>query len=155
MIEIIHMNQDHISTLAELEKICFHTPWTEKQLLEELENKHSLFLVAKKDKNIVGYVGCQTTIDGGYITNVVVSPEMRCQGVAQKLLSELASKIKEKKLDFITLEVRVSNTAAINLYSKMNYKEVGIRKNFYRNPKEDALLMTYKINKNQIQESVK
>ena len=129
-----------------LKRNVFHTPWTEKQLAEELKNEYSLFLVALNDETVIGYVGCQTTIDGGYITNVAVFPNMRGQGIAQKLLFELNNKIKEKKLEFITLEVRVSNISAINLYKKMNYQEVGVRKNFYRNPKEDALLMTCYIN---------
>lgn len=146
MIKIVNMNEEHIKDLAKLEKECFHTPWTEKQLAEELKNEYSLFLVALNDETVTGYVGCQTTIDGGYITNVAVFPNMRGQGIAQKLLFELNNKIKEKKLEFITLEVRVSNISAINLYKKMNYQEAGVRKNFYRNPKEDALLMTCYIN---------
>ena len=145
MIEIVNMDNEHIKDLTELEKECFHTPWTEKQLEEELKNEYSLFLVALNDKTVAGYVGCQITIDGGYITNVAVFPNMRGQGIAQKLLFELNNRIKEQRLQFITLEVRVSNIPAINLYKKMNYKEVGLRKNFYRNPKEDAILMTYYI----------
>ena len=146
MIKIVNMTEKHIKDLAELEKECFHTPWTEKQLEEELKSEYSLFLVALNDETVAGYVGCQTTIDGGYITNVAVFPNMRGKGIAQKLLFELNNKIKEKELEFITLEVRVSNMPAINLYKKMNYQEVGVRENFYRNPKEDALLMTYYIN---------
>ena len=146
MIKIVNMTEEHIKDLAELEKECFHAPWTEKQLEEEQKSEYSLFLVALNDETVAGYVGCQTTIDGGYITNVAVFPNMRGKGIAQKLLFELNNKIKEKQLEFITLEVRVSNIPAINLYRKMNYQEVGVRKNFYRNPKEDALLMTCYIN---------
>lgn len=142
MIKIVNMSKKHIKDLAELEKECFNTPWTEKQLEEELESEYSLFLVALNDETVAGYVGCQTTIDGGYITNVAVFTNMRGKGIAQKLLFELSNKIKEKNLEFITLEVRVSNESAINLYKKMGYQEVGKRKNFYKNPKEDALLMT-------------
>lgn len=143
--KIVLMNENHINDLAGIEKICFHTPWTYAQLKEELENEYSLFLVAEVDGKAVGYVGCQTSIDGGYITNVAVHPDMRCKGIAQSLLNELKSRILQKNLEFITLEVRESNFPAISLYEKMNYVKVGKRKNFYTNPAENAIIMTYYI----------
>ena len=81
-------------------------------------------------------------LDEGYITNVAVSPAHRRKGVAARLLTELRIKAEEKGLSFVTLEVRASNEPAIALYRGAEYVEVGVRRNFYTNPKEDALLMT-------------
>lgn len=141
---IVDMAERHLAALAEIEKACFHAPWSENALREELGK--GLFLVAERDATAVGYVGCQTVLDEGYITNVAVTPEARRQGVARALLHELAERVKAEKLAFVTLEVRRSNAAAIALYESMNYESVGTRKNFYENPTEDAVLMTWKLN---------
>ena len=84
---ITEMQEKHLSALAELEKQCFHAPWSEKMLREELGS--GLFLVAERAGEVCGYVGCQTVLDEGYITNVAVFPSCRRQGVAEALLHEL------------------------------------------------------------------
>ena len=89
-----------------------------------------------------GYVGCQTVLDEGYITNVAVSPDFRRRGAARLLIAELIARAKEKGLAFVTLEVRESNAPAIALYAGVGFAPVGTRKNFYSNPAENALLMT-------------
>ena len=142
--QIVPMEQQHIERLAEIERACFHAPWSEHALQEELDK--GIFLVALDEQGVpAGYVGCQTVLDEGYITNVAVCPEYRRQGIAGQLLQELADRAVMQKLAFVTLEVRASNAPAIALYEKAGYVPVGQRKNFYRAPTEDAVLMTWQI----------
>ena len=137
---ITEMQEKHLPALAELEKQCFHAPWSEKMLREELGG--GIFLVAEQDGEVQGYVGCQTVLDEGYITNVAVSPDFRRRGAARRLIAELIARAKEKGLAFVTLEVRESNAPAIALYTGAGFASVGKRKNFYSNPTENAVLMT-------------
>ena len=134
------MEERHLAALAEIERACFHAPWSETMLREELGK--GIFLVAEQDGRTAGYVGCQTVLDEGYITNVAVSPDFRRQGIAKALITELIEQAKAKKLAFVTLEVRESNAAARALYAGAGFQPVGIRKNFYSNPTENAVLMT-------------
>ncbi|MBP3311954.1 MAG: ribosomal protein S18-alanine N-acetyltransferase [Butyricicoccus sp.] len=142
MMEITTMAERHLKALAEVERQCFHEPWSEAALREELGNEKNLFLVAEEQENILGYVGCQTVLDEGYITNVAVAPAARRRGIARALLQKLTEHAQARKLTFVTLEVRKSNAAAIALYAGQGYEQVGIRKGFYREPQEDAVLMT-------------
>lgn len=137
---ITEMQEKHLPALAELEKQCFHAPWSEKMLREELGG--GIFLVAEQDGEVQGYVGCQTVLDEGYITNVAVSPDFRRRGAARLLIAELIARAKERGLAFVTLEVRESNAPAIALYTGAGFAPVGKRKNFYSNPTENAVLMT-------------
>ena len=137
---ITEMQEKHLPALAELEKQCFHAPWSEKMLREELGG--GIFLVAEQDGEVQGYVGCQTVLDEGYITNVAVSSDFRRRGAARRLIAELIARAKEKGLAFVTLEVRESNAPAIALYTGAGFASVGKRKNFYSNPTENAVLMT-------------
>lgn len=134
------MAERHLTALTEIEKACFHAPWSEAMLREELGK--GIFLVAERDGQAVGYVGCQTVLDEGYITNVAVSPDCRRQGIGRMLLAELVSCARAKRLAFVTLEARASNAPAIALYEGAGFVRVGVRKNFYTAPVEDAVLMT-------------
>lgn len=138
---ILSMQERHLSALAVIERACFSTPWSEQALRDELGR--GLFLVAEQDEEAVGYIGCQTVLDEGYITNVAVSPAYRRRGVARVLLDALLLKAREQNLAFVTLEVRQSNAAAIALYAGAAFAPVGVRPGFYQNPAEDAVLMTF------------
>ncbi|MBR4286201.1 MAG: ribosomal protein S18-alanine N-acetyltransferase [Clostridia bacterium] len=138
------MGENYLSQIAELEKTCFSTPWSENALREELANQFSRFFVALCDGQIAGYIGAHNVVGEVYITNVAVFPQFRRQGIAEALIKKLMDLSQTENAEFITLEVRKSNIGAINLYTKMGFKEVGSRKNFYENPREDALLMTYR-----------
>lgn len=137
---VVPMAERHLAALAEIEKACFHAPWSENMLREELGK--GLFLVAERDGQAVGYVGCQTVLDEGYITNVAVSPDCRRQGIGRALIAALVSRARAQDLAFVTLEARASNTPAIALYEGAGFGRVGVRKNFYTAPTEDAVLMT-------------
>ena len=137
---VVPMAERHLAALAQIEKACFHAPWNEAMLREELGK--GIFLVVERDGQTVGYVGCQTVLDEGYITNVAVSPDCRRQGVGRALIAALTAAAHTQGLAFVTLEVRASNAPAIALYEGAGFVRVGVRKNFYAAPTEDAVLMT-------------
>ena len=142
-VRIVPMNADHLDEVAELERICFSTPWSRNMLAEELDNMLSAFLVALDDTDrVVGYAGVQVILDEGYITNIAVRPECRRQGVAAKLLQVFLDFARANKLSFLTLEVRASNYDAIALYGSRGFRSMGRRKNYYEHPREDAIIMT-------------
>ena len=142
-VRIVPMTADHLDEVAELERICFSTPWSRNMLAEELDNALSAFLVALDESGkVVGYAGLQVVLDEGYITNVAVRPECRRQGIAGKLLQVFLDFAQGNQLAFLTLEVRASNYDAIALYGSRGFRSVGRRKNYYEHPKEDAIIMT-------------
>ena len=142
-VRIVPMNADHLDEIAELERICFATPWSRNMLAEELDNACSAFLVAVDDSGrVVGYAGLQVVLDEGYITNIAVRPEYRRQGIAGKLLQVFLDFGQANGLAFLTLEVRASNYDAIALYGSRGFRSVGRRRNYYEHPKEDAIIMT-------------
>ena len=136
------MTIEHIPQIAALERACFSRPWSEESLQGELWNDSAVVIVAEgEDGSVLGYAGLQTVLDEGYINNVAVDEKYRRQGVADELIAAFV-RFGQAKLAFLTLEVRASNAPAIGLYAKHGFVEVGRRKNYYDDPKEDALLMT-------------
>ena len=129
-VRIVPMNSDHLDEVAELERICFSTPWSRNMLAEELDNALSAFLVALDDRGrVAGYAGLQVVLDEGYITNVAVFPQYRRRGAAGKLLDVFLRFARANHLAFLTLEVRPSNAAAIALYTRFGFREAGRRRN--------------------------
>ena len=143
-VRIVPMTSAHLDEVADLERICFCTPWSRNMLAEELDNACSAFLVAldPEDGSVVGYAGLLVIADEGYITNVAVRPESRRGGVAGQLLDVFLNFAGANKLAFLTLEVRESNYAAIALYGSRGFRGAGRRRNYYEHPKEDAIIMT-------------
>lgn len=140
--QLVPMDRSHLAGVAELERLCFSTPWNEAMLEEELYNDTASFLVAEgEDGSVLGYAGLHVVLDEGYIDNVAVRPSCRRQGIADRLL-DVFCRFGQANLAFLTLEVRPSNTAAVSLYEKNGFQEVGRRKGYYDDPKEDALLLT-------------
>ena len=135
------MTADHVSQVAELEKICFSDPWSEKSIASELTNPLSFWLVAVEGDKVAGYVGSQSVMGESDMMNVAVHPDFRRQGVAEKLVLELVAALASAGNHCLTLEVRASNVSAISLYEKLGFAQIGLRKNYYRNPKEDALIL--------------
>lgn len=154
-VRIVPMNADHLNEVAELERICFSTPWSRNMLAEELDNALSAFLVALDDSGrVAGYAGLQVVLDEGYITNVAVRPDCRRQGVAGKLLQVFLDFAQGNRLAFLTLEVRASNYDAIALYGSRGFRSVGRRKNYYEHPREDAIIMTREFDTDGITDAV-
>lgn len=136
------MEDEDIFLVAEIERECFSSPWSKNALKEELDNDGAVFFVAKKLGAVVGYMGMHTVLDECYVANVAVRKDCRREGVGRSLLQYAEKKAEKKGCSFISLEVRVSNESAIALYSGEGYQKVGERKNFYTDPKENALIMT-------------
>lgn len=142
-VTIMPMTYEHIPEVAELERLCFADPWSERLLREQLENESAAALVALGEKGtLLGYASLSVVLDEGYIANVAVRPEYRRQGVARELLGVFRRFAQGSHLAFLTLEVRASNAAAIALYESEGYREAGRRRNYYRHPAEDAIIMT-------------
>ena len=141
MIEIVKMEACHVAQVAQLEKLCFSDPWSEKSVASELENKWALWLVALEDDVVVGYIGSQTAVDETDVMNVAVHPDHRRKGIAEALIGNLVSELKAQGSHALMLEVRDSNVPAISLYEKLGFLQVGLRKNYYHNPKEHAQIL--------------
>ena len=135
------MTAERVSQVAELEKLCFQDPWSENSVASELKNPLSYWLVALDGDRLLGYVGSQTVVGETDMMNVAVHPEYRRQGVAEKLILALIEGLKGMESHCLTLEVRASNAPAIGLYEKLGFRQIGLRKNYYRNPREDALIL--------------
>ena len=138
---ITTMGQEHVSQVAELEKQCFSDPWSEKSVASELENPLSLWLVALEGDTVAGYVGSQTVMGETDMMNVAVSPAYRQRGIARELIQALLRELARQGSHRLTLEVRASNAPARALYESLGFAQVGRRPNYYRNPKEDALIL--------------
>ena len=138
---ITKMTESHVAQVAELEKLCFRDPWSENSVASELHNALSLWLVAVDGERVAGYVGSQTVMDESDMMNVAVHPDYRKQGIATALILGLVEELRKRGSRSLTLEVRASNENAISVYSKLDFQEVGRRKNYYRNPREDALIL--------------
>ena len=140
--KIEKMTKVHLEAVYIIETECFSHPWSRESLESEIENQTSHFLVAIENNEVVGYIGMSIVIDEGYIFNVAVKENSRNKGVATALINELVTYGKKNNFCFITLEVRESNEPARSLYSKFGFIKVGERKDYYTDPKENAILMT-------------
>lgn len=135
------MKPSHVAQIAQLEKICFSDPWSERSIASELDNQLAFWLVATEGETVAGYIGSQTVIDETDMMNVAVHPDFRRKGIAEALVNGLVEHLKTMGSHCLTLEVRASNAPAIALYEKLGFAEIGRRRNYYRNPREDALIL--------------
>ena len=140
---IVNVTASLLEQVEELEKRCFSLPWTWEMLMSQLpDDEHEFLAAVDENGKLLGYVGMMTVLDEGYISNVAVDPDNRRQGIGEKLIRELLERCRLRQLSFVTLEVREHNEPAIALYSKMGFVPVGLRKDYYEAPKENAILMT-------------
>ena len=136
------MTEEHVAEVTELERICFGSAaWSEKSIASELNNELALWIVAEDEGKVLGYIGSQTVMDETDMMNVAVHPDYRGQGIATGLIVGLIGALQRRGSRCLTLEVRASNVPAISLYEKLGFLQAGQRKNYYRNPKEDALIL--------------
>lgn len=130
---------DDLAAIEAIEQLCFPDPWPNAVIEQQRER----FLVAMaEDGELMGYLCFSSVLDEGSVDNIAVAPRWRRQGAADALMNAALERARALALAFITLEVRASNAAAIALYEKHGYAEVGRRKDYYRAPREDAILMT-------------
>ena len=139
--EIIKMEQVHVSQIAQLEKQCFSDPWSENSISSEVSNPLSLWLVATEDGLVKGYVGSQSVLDGADMMNLAVAQAERRNGIAEQLVEQLIIQLSQNGVRFLMLEVRKSNDPAISLYKKLGFQVVGRRPGYYHHPREDAWIM--------------
>ena len=136
------MEKAHCGILAELEKLCFPHPWSQKALEDEILNPHAHFVTALEGDKVLGYGGMHCSWGECYVDNVAVFPHHRGNGVGAALVAALMAEARRQGAEFLSLEVRPSNLAAVGLYTKLGFVQEGRRRNFYRDPTEDALLLT-------------
>ena len=136
------ISENDIEAVVALESEIFSDPWSARSIKETYEQKHALVLGAYQEDTLIGYVIFYYIIDEGEIARIAVSPSHRRQGVADQIFAGLLDFCSQNDIERILLDVRVSNEAAIAFYRKSGFAEDGIRKNFYDNPKEHALLMS-------------
>ena len=142
MAEIKRISENDIETVAALESEIFSDSWSAKSIKETYDNKSALILGAYQNDALIGYVIFYYVLDEGEIARIAVSPSHRRQGVAEEIFAGLLDFCKENSIERILLDVRISNEPAIAFYRKSGFADDGIRKNFYENPKEHALLMS-------------
>lgn len=137
--------ESDLESIAKLEEMCINPPWSLNALCEFTTYDTSRILVASYNYEVYGYITYSIVLDEVQIANVAVHPDQRRRGIAENLLKSLYASSKASGMSVITLEVRESNKPAICLYKKRGYQEVGRRKNYYKSPAEDAILMNLKL----------
>ena len=135
------MEQGDIERVSCIEAECFSMPWSADAYRKALEDDKCLYLVASLDGTVVGMCGVMNILGEGDINNVAVTASERGQGIAFAMLSELIGRGEERGIADFTLEVRISNQAAIHTYEKLGFVSEGIRPKFYEKPMEDAMIM--------------
>lgn len=136
------IRKEHLSGAARLEALCFSEPWSENSL-RLLLSDGGVGFVCVCDGEVVAYGGMLCVLDEGQITNIAVDPEYRRRGLGREIVSALIGYAEENGIASISLEVRSSNAPAVALYSSLGFEIVGERRNFYRAPIENALVMAW------------
>lgn len=141
MIEVVPMTYEHLDDVMKIEWESFPIPWTRKSMEDELKRTMAYYFVGLVDGKVTGYGGMWHVVTEGHITNIAVAEEYRKMGVGNAIVSKILEVAEEKDMLGVTLEVRVSNTAAISLYKKHGFNMEGIRKEYYEDNREDAYIM--------------
>jgi ribosomal-protein-alanine N-acetyltransferase len=140
-IEILPFDERHVNEVLYISTLSFLTPWTRDSIEKELDNTFARYVVAKKDDVVIGFGGIWLILDEGHITNIAVHPEFRGIGAGDMIVEALIEVCKLEGINSMTLEVRASNATAQKLYKKHGFIEEGVRKNYYTDTKEDAVIM--------------
>lgn len=140
-IEFTNLENGDIKEIAMLDKECFSVPWSEDSFMADVKNPLAYYVLARIDGELCGYCGIYKVLDEGQITNIAVKEKFRRRGIAAKILEKIIEYAKVNEIKSISLEVRQSNIAAITLYQKYGFLPIGLRKNYYHSPTENAMLM--------------
>ena len=138
------MKSDDIPFVKETENLSFSNPWPESAFKGEVENPGVSFpyvIVLKGEERIVGHIIYWRIKEEVQISNIAIHPDFRGLGIGKKVMSTIMDKIKKEGVSYIFLEVRPSNNRAVALYKKLGFQKLGLRKNYYHNPVEDAIIM--------------
>ncbi|HRI43889.1 MAG TPA: ribosomal protein S18-alanine N-acetyltransferase [Fimbriimonadaceae bacterium] len=140
-IQLVPLEAGHIPAIIEIEKQSNSSPWSERSFVNELDHPYGVFLVAVADGRIVGFGGVWIMIDEAHVTTVAVSPDHRRRGIGKRIVSALLDAAQARGTTCATLEVRASNTAAIGLYEDLGFVRSAVRKRYYPDNREDAVVM--------------
>lgn len=139
---IIPLELKHIEDILEVDTLCFSIPWSRESFISEvLQNKFARYVVAVQEDKIIGYAGMWLIAEEGQITNIATHPEFRGKRVASSMFEALLAICIKENVSSMTLEVRSSNLPALNLYNKYGFVQEGLRKQYYADNKEDAIIM--------------
>ena len=140
-LQIKPLTEEYVDQVCVLEEEAFSMPWHRESFLEMILNKDACYLVGLMEEEVVASCGLRNIVGDGEITNVVTKTSARGRGIGKQMLLKLLEEGTAMGVEAFTLEVRKSNDAAIHLYEKLGFVTEGIRKNFYEDPTEDALIM--------------
>jgi ribosomal-protein-alanine N-acetyltransferase len=140
-LEVCPFKKEYIDEILSIEELSFHDPWSKDSMEKELQNSFARYLVVKSSGKVIGYGGMWLILDEGHITNVAVHPDFRGIGAGNLILKSLIELGKIESIIALTLEVRSSNNVAQNLYYKYGFLLEGIRKGYYADNNEDALIL--------------
>ena len=138
-------NREDSEGIYRLEIDTFSIPWSKEAIVKGFENTFANYFIAEEDNQIIGYIGVWKVLEEGQITNIAVHKDYRRRGIGKELIKTLMNFGREEKIEVFLLEVRKSNEAAKKLYEQMGFTHLGIRKNYYQKPTEDAVLMEMRI----------
>ena len=138
---IRRMTMADVDGVAAVEAATFPTPWSRDAFVSEMKNVAARYLVAEKDGEIIGYAGAWIILDESHITNIAVLQSQRGQGIGRRLTHGLLEYLSNLGAAYATLEVRKSNVVAQNLYVSLGFIKLGVRKRYYEDNGEDALIM--------------
>ena len=140
-LRFVPLSKELIDEILVIESSTHSAPWSRKSFENELEHKYGVFLIALIEGKVIGYGGTWVLVDEAHVTNVVVAPEFRGQGIGRKLMNEMLVKAREKGAVCATLELRKSNEVALKLYESMGFIQATVRKAYYPDNQEDAIVM--------------
>ena len=141
-VEFEKMKIVHVDQVKAIENRCFTTPWSRQSFVYELsQNNFAHYIVALLENKVVGYAGMWVIVDEAHITNVAVHPNYREQRIGYSLMQQMLVRAALRGATKMTLEVRSSNDSAKKLYAQLGFKESGVRKGYYEDTKDDAIIM--------------
>jgi ribosomal-protein-alanine N-acetyltransferase len=140
-ISLRDMRPADVADVAAIERSSFTTPWSENSIYSEIYGRYSITRVAELDGVIAGYVMAKLILDEGHLLDLAVHPKYRMRGIGRMLMEDVTRGLSFNGCKAFFLEVRASNAAALKLYADLGFNVVGTRKNYYKNPVEDAFIM--------------
>lgn len=140
-VKLVSMNKSHVDMVFAIEEECFVTPWSKNSIYKELDNPLAHYYVIFLEDEAIGYGGFWTIVDEANINNIAVKPKYRGLGLGNIIVEQIINRAKDLSMKNIILEVRSSNYTAQGLYKKYGFKMVGLRKNYYQDIIEDAIIM--------------
>lgn len=140
-LRLVDLAPEHLARILEIEKLVNSAPWSEQSFRNEIDYPHGRFRVALVEGEVVGYGAMWLVVDEAHITTVAVDPEWQRMGIGRRLMIDLLQDAKERGMECSSLEVRRGNAAAIRLYEELGYEQSAIRRRYYPDNQEDAVVM--------------